>query len=66
MLVAGRCISADHVAESGIRAISACMMTGQAAGTAAAMASAKGVNTDEIDIKELQDSLRNQGLTIPD
>ncbi|MBT9777480.1 FAD-dependent oxidoreductase [Clostridium sp. MCC353] len=65
MLTAGRCISADHVAESGIRAISACMMTGQAAGTAAAMASAKGVNTDEIDIRELQDNLRSQGIRIP-
>ena len=65
MLVAGRCISADHVAESGIRAISACMMTGQAAGTAAALAAAGGIDPDKIDIKMLQDNLRGQGIKLP-
>jgi hypothetical protein len=37
LLAAGRCISTTHVAESSIRAIYACMLTGEAAGTAAAL-----------------------------
>jgi hypothetical protein len=61
-LVAGRCISADHVAESGIRAISACMYTGQAAGTAASLALKTGLTPRTIKVKELQDSLRAQNL----
>lgn len=65
LLTAGRCISADHVAESGIRAISACMLTGQAAGTAAALAVRSGVDTDQVNIMELQECLRKQGVNIP-
>lgn len=38
LLVAGRCISVDHVAFGSVRVIPACYATGQAAGTAAAMA----------------------------
>ena len=65
LLTAGRCISADHVAESGIRAISACMLTGQAAGTAAALAVRSGADTDQVNIMELQECLRKQGVNIP-
>ncbi|MDR2094849.1 MAG: FAD-dependent oxidoreductase [Treponema sp.] len=64
LLVAGRCISADHVAESGIRAISACMYTGQAAGTAAGIAVQKGLSPRTIDVKELQNTLRLQKLIL--
>lgn len=65
LLVAGRCISADHVAESGVRAISLCMMTGQAAGTAAAMAIESGVRPADVEITGLQRRLREQGLELP-
>lgn len=65
LLVAGRCISCDHVAQSGIRAISACTMTGEAAGAAAAMASKSRIPVDQIDIRVLQDKLREQGIAIP-
>jgi hypothetical protein len=64
LLVAGRCISADHVAESGIRAITACMYTGQAAGTAASLALRQGRPLRTLDVKELQDSLRSQGMIL--
>ncbi len=37
LLMAGRCISAEHVAESSLRIQQTCMATGQAAGVAAAM-----------------------------
>jgi hypothetical protein len=60
LLIAGRCISADHVAESGIRAISACMYTGQAAGTAAGLALTAAATPRTINVKELQKTLRAQ------
>ncbi len=65
MVVAGRCISADHVAESSIRGISACMITGQAAGTAAAIACRNQVQPKDINLRELQEILRNQGIKLP-
>lgn len=65
LLVGGRSISAEHVAQSGIRAISCCMATGEAAGTAAALASIYRVATGEIDIAQLQATLRKQGAKLP-
>jgi len=65
LLIAGRCISADHVAESTIRGISCCMLTGQAAGTAAALACENNVIPKEINVRELQESLIKQGIKLP-
>lgn len=65
LLVAGRCISADHVAESGVRAISLCMMTGQGAGVGAALAVKGACEPKDVCIAELQDRLRSLGLNIP-
>jgi len=64
LIVAGRSISADHVAESGTRAISACLYTGQAAGTAASIALAKSETVKTINIPQLQDSLRKQNMIL--
>lgn len=66
LLVAGRCISAGHVAESGARAISLCVMTGQAAGTAAALSLRDGVPPARAPIGEVQSLLRRGGFTLPD
>lgn len=65
LLAAGRCISADHVAESGVRAISLCMMIGEAAGIAAALAVEKGSKPRNIPVSELQERLRRTGRNIP-
>ena len=65
LLTAGRCISSDHVAESSLRAISACMLTGQAAGAAAAMASVDSVKPKDINVQKLQDILKSQGVDLP-
>jgi len=65
LLVAGRCISADHIAESTIRGISCCMLTGQAAGTAAGLSCENNVIPKEVDVKQLQENLINQGVKLP-
>jgi hypothetical protein len=49
LLMAGRCISAEHAAESSLRIQQTCMSTGQAAGTAAAMSLRDGVTPRELD-----------------
>lgn len=64
LLVAGRCVSADHVAQSSIRKTTTCMTMGQAAGTAAALAVRAGVPPRRIDIKALQATLTRQGAIL--
>jgi hypothetical protein len=65
LLVSGRCISTTHTAESSIRAIHACMLTGQAAGTAAALSVKDNCTPEKINIRRLQDHLVKQGISIP-
>lgn len=65
LLVAGRCISADHVAESGVRAISLCTMTGQAAGTAAGLCLRDRCMPALVPIGELQERLSQSGFLLP-
>ncbi len=64
LLVAGRCISVTTSAWDITRAIPTCVVTGQAAGTAAALSSIKNINARELDINALQDNLKGQGVII--
>lgn len=57
LLVAGRCISADHVAHASTRIQGTCCMTGQAAGTAAAIAADKNVSVADVDVNLLIERL---------
>ena len=61
LLVAGRCISATHEAQSSIRIMPICCCIGQAAGTAAALSSKNKVNVKQIDVKKLIDKLKQDG-----
>ena len=61
LLVAGRCISSDHGAQASYRIMPTVCSLGEAAGTAAGMASRAGVGVREIDPSELQKTLRNNG-----
>ena len=65
-LVAGRCVSATHEALGAIRVIANCMMMGQAAGTAAALASRsnKPGQVKEIRIDQLQAKLVEDGAIL--
>jgi len=64
LLVAGRCLSADHDALASIRVMGPSLALGQAAGTAAAIAARDGVPVAEVAVDELQASLSKQGAIL--
>jgi len=66
LLVAGRCISTDAVTQSIIRIIPPCMVMGQAAGTAAAVAAGEGVRPRDVDTDRLRSALRDDGMYLED
>ncbi|MEV6924254.1 FAD-dependent oxidoreductase [Dactylosporangium sp. NPDC051485] len=65
LLVAGRCISGDHVAHSSYRIMPISMATGQAAGVCAALAAHIGKPPREIPAAQVQRVLRAQGASLP-
>lgn len=65
IIVAGRCVSSDRLANSGLRVQASCMGMGQAAGAAAALAAKAGSTPLEIPLKEIHDLLRQHGAIIP-
>jgi 2-polyprenyl-6-methoxyphenol hydroxylase-like FAD-dependent oxidoreductase len=62
VLVAGRHIASDPQTQSFMREIPQCWMTGQAAGIAAALSAASGVEPAGLDVRRLKDELRRQGV----
>lgn len=64
LLVAGRCISATHEADRVTRNIPPCVMTGQAAGTAAALAAKRGVPVSALEVRTVQAALVEQGVDL--
>ncbi len=64
VLVAGRCISADEVAHGSTRNVPVCALTGQAAGTAAALAARAGLTPRQLKVGDLQVRLAQQGIVL--
>ncbi len=64
ILAAGRMVSARGEAWEVARFIPACVLTGQAAGTAAAMAAAEGCTVQALDVPALQRRLAGAGVKI--
>lgn len=64
LLVAGRCISASHKAQGSARVIGTCMATGQAAGTAAALAQQAACAPAELPAGAVRAALRRQGAIL--
>jgi FAD dependent oxidoreductase len=64
LLVAGRCLSADHDAHASVRSMGQCMAMGQAVGVAAALAVRQHTTPMEIHIDALQENLRDIGAVI--
>ena len=63
LLAAGRCLGAPDSIET-FRLIAPCFVTGQAAGTAAALAAKTGCTPRELDVKVLQKTLLEQGACL--
>jgi len=61
LLAAGRCISVDARLLDDTRLIAPCLMTGHAAGAAAALAAQTGCRPRDVDIPGLQKLLKEQG-----
>jgi hypothetical protein len=64
LLVAGRCISATHVAASAGKSMGNCVATGHASGLAAALSVQKGCLPRDLDVRQLQDALRQDGVDL--
>jgi glycine/D-amino acid oxidase-like deaminating enzyme len=64
LLVAGRCASVDHFALGAMRDMSTCMSLGEAAGVAAAISAKSGKTPREVDIRDIQNTLRAQGAKL--
>lgn len=64
LLAAGRCISATHVAASAGKSMGNCVATGHAAGLAAALSAGKGCLPRELNIIDLQNALRADGVDL--
>lgn len=65
VLVAGRCISSDRYIQGSVRVMPGCYITGQAAGTAAAIAVAGNTHTRGFDTELLRKKLRDMGAYLP-
>jgi len=64
LLVAGRCYSATPEAQAVTREVAVCMVMGQAAGAAAALAVQAGVQPRAVNVTRLQEVLRAQGAIL--
>ncbi len=64
LLVAGRCLSAEHEAMASARVTAQCFSYGQAVGMAAAMALRAGVSARQLPTADLRDALRRNGAVL--
>ena len=64
ILTGGRCVSVTHIALGSIRVMVQCMITGQAAGTAAAVSLEDGVPPRNVDVAKVQARLRAAGCIL--
>jgi hypothetical protein len=64
LAVAGRCMSATHLAHASARSMGTCMALGQAAGTAAAIVSRTGRDFSALRHSELSAELRRDGAIL--
>jgi hypothetical protein len=66
VLVAGRCISTDRFIQGSTRVMPVCLATGEAAGTASALAAAGTGDVHAVNIDELRSQLKIHGAYLPD
>lgn len=66
VVVAGRCVSATHIAHGATRNMAPCLVMGQAAGTAAALAGKTAASVGTLDVGVLQQALLADGVFLGD
>jgi hypothetical protein len=66
IIVAGRCVSSDRLANSGLRVQASCMGMGQAAGVAATLAAKSGTSPLDVPLTEIHGLLREHGQIVPE
>ena len=62
LLVAGRAIGGDRIAHAATRDMACCIVTGQAAGIAAAVSLADDAEFDELELGKVHRELARQGV----
>lgn len=65
IMVAGRCISSDRLANSALRVQASCMAMGQAAGVTAALAARSNTIPLEVPLEAIRDTLLQHGAIVP-
>ncbi|MBL9212122.1 MAG: FAD-dependent oxidoreductase [Opitutaceae bacterium] len=65
LLVAGRCVSSDRLANSALRVQASCMAMGQAAGATAALAARSGTTPKQVPLADLRSTLAKHGAIVP-
>jgi hypothetical protein len=64
VLIAGRMMTVDLVAHNSTRNTVCCLVCGQAAGTAAGLSALKDISPSDLDIEELQNRLKSDGVLL--
>ncbi len=65
LLAAGRCVSSEREANSGLRVECSCMAMGQAAGVLAALSAKTGVDPEFLPMEDVRAVLHEQGAIVP-
>ena len=65
IIVAGRCVSSDRLANSGLRVQAACMGMGQAAGATAALAAQSSSTPLKVPLSQIHELLQKHNAIIP-
>lgn len=65
LIVAGRCLSSDRLANSALRVQASCMAMGQAAGATAALAAKSGTTPGKVDMASIRGELARHGAILP-
>ena len=64
LLVAGRCLSAEHDAHASVRSMGQCMAMGQAAGVCACLSSQNQLEPADVPVSDIQSQLRQLGAVL--
>ena len=65
LLVAGRCVSSDRLANSALRIEASCMAMGQAVGAAAALGAQQGIPSRQVSLQDIHTLLRKHQAIVP-